>query len=33
VVYPFERYLEAFAHAEGGGAVGKTVVEWRRMEG
>lgn len=30
VVYPLERYAEAFAHAEGGGAVGKTVVEFAR---
>lgn len=27
VVYPLERFSEAFAHAEGGGSIGKTVVE------
>ncbi|MBY0502806.1 MAG: NAD(P)-dependent alcohol dehydrogenase [Bryobacteraceae bacterium] len=27
VVYPLERFLEAFTHAESGGAIGKTVVE------
>ena len=30
VVYPLDGYLEAFTHAEGGGAVGKTVVEFAK---